>query len=210
MKGQAILKMMFVPVVIAILATPFAGCGSDSGNGGDNADQLAREGWNLFATGDFSGAVAKFEQAVALDDDLETAYDGLGWAHARLGNLEISLDNFLIVDAYIVRPSVTTFSGMAVVYLALKDYKNAADAANDALDESGGNFQFAYDPSVTDDTMRLIRAISNFREGLYVSAAADVEALGGPVLIPSSPDFVADVLEAIQEIREQYGQGLLN
>jgi tetratricopeptide (TPR) repeat protein len=202
--------MMFVPVMMAILAISFAGCGSEGENGGDNADKLTREGWNLFATGDFSGAVAKFEQAVALDEDLETAYDGLGWAHARLGNLETSLDNFLIVDAIIVRPSVTTFSGMAVVYLALKDYKNAADAANDALDESGGNFQFAYDPSVTDDTMRLIRAICNFHEGLYVSAAADVEALGGPVLNPSSPDFVADVLEAIQEIREEYGQGLLN
>jgi tetratricopeptide (TPR) repeat protein len=211
MSAQNILKMTFAPVAIAILAAGLGlGCGSEGGGGGGNADQLASEGWDLFVTGEYNSAISKFQQAVGLDEDLEAGWNGLGWTYARVGNLEAADSTFLEVFRRVGNAGPDTYSGLAIVSLALKNYELASDQAGFALDVTGGNYEFRYDPTVTAVTMRLVRAISRFHQGLYVSAAADVVLLGGPALNQSAPDFVAKLLEAIQDRRELYGGGLLN
>jgi tetratricopeptide (TPR) repeat protein len=210
MKARTILKTTLVPVAIAILTAGLGlGCGDNGGGSGDPV-QLANEGWDFFVTGEYNSAIDKFQQAVALDEDLESGWDGLGWTYARLGNIEAADSTFLEVFRRVGNAGADTYAGLALVSLALKNYELASDQAGFALDVSGGNYEFKYDPSVTAVTMRLVRAISRFHQGLYASAAADVVLLGGPALNQTAPDFVAKLLEAIQDLREEYGQGLLS
>lgn len=211
MKARTILRMKFAPAVIALVMVGLAaGCGKDEG-GGENANQLAAEGWNLFVTGDYSAAIDRFNRAAALDTDLETAWNGLGWSYARLGDLEASRDSFFFVTSTLgVQNNNETNAGLSIVALAIKDYDLASDYAGYLLGDTNYNYEFPYDPSVTDVTLLLIRAIADFNLGDYDGALADVILLGGPSLNPSAPDFVAKLLVAIQDLREQYGEGLLN
>jgi tetratricopeptide (TPR) repeat protein len=215
MSARAILRMKFAPAAVAMLAAVLViGCGGDNGTGGGtNAKQLAIEGWNLFVTGEYSAAIDKFSQADALGGDvgtLQSVYNGLGWSYARLGDLDMARDDFIRVsDELAIHTNIDTNAGLSIVYLALKEYELATRFASDALSDSNGHYDFRYDPSVTEVTLRLARAIARFHQGLYEPAAADVVLLGGPALNHNAPDFVAQLLEAIQNLREDYGQGLL-
>lgn len=174
------------------------------------AAEFVQDGWSYFESGDFSEAVTAFSQAIDLDSDRAEAYDGLGWSYMRLGMLESSIESFIFVLETLVDPSQDTYAGCSIVNLALGNYTDAANMANWALEVYGSQYEFQHDPDVTHVTLMLIRAIARFHLGLYASAYADALALGGPTLDLDAPDFVARLLEAIQELRDQYGQGLLD
>lgn len=212
MKAAATSKVKFLPALaILMIAVLSVGCGSDgAGNGGGPPATLADEGWRLFSEGKYSQAVSKFNQAIDGDSDLATAYDGLGWTYARMGMLQSSVDNFTFVLSILVDPSQDTYAGASMAHLALKNYEDASNMSNWALEVYGNRYDFRYDHDVTDVTLRLVRATSRFYLGLYESSYADVKLLGGPQLSPKASNFVAKLLEAIQELREKYGQGLLN
>lgn len=210
-------RKMFLPVLAAafLALTVFAsGCGDD-GTSSVDPGALVQEGWGLFEAGDYQGALAKFDLAKDNSkpsaDVHRDAWDGLGWSYARLGQLEQAKAAFLYVLSTIFKPSRDTYAGMAVVALALKDYPVARANAHWALTlpEYPPEYVFRYDPAVTDETLLLVRAIASFHEGEYEDAGDDVEDLGGPELNPNAPGFVARLLRAIQDLREEMGAGLL-
>jgi tetratricopeptide (TPR) repeat protein len=212
MKAAKINKVKFAPGLMAVLMfmALAVGCSSDDGGGGGSPSVLVSEGWSLFEQGKFSEAVSKFNAAADQDSDLAEAYDGLGWSYARLGMLNESIDEFTFVLSVLVDPSQDTYAGASMAHLAAKNYEDASNMSNWALVVYGDTYTFSHDNSVTDTTLRLVRAISRFHLGLYESASDDVQELGGPTLSPTSPNFVADLMEAIQDIREEYGGGLLS
>jgi tetratricopeptide (TPR) repeat protein len=213
MKAAAIPRVKFVPGLMAVLMMSLLvlSCGSDGGGGGGGTPtMLVAEGWSLFSEGNYSQAVSKFNAAADQDSDLAEAYDGLGWSYARLGMLQSSVDKFTFVLSVLVDPSQDTYAGASMAHLAAKNYEDASNMSNWALVVYGDTYEFDHDNDVTDTTLRLVRAISRFHLGLYESASDDVEELGGPTLSPGSANFVAKLLEAIQDLREQYGQGLLD
>jgi len=216
MKAAAIRRVKFVPGLLAVLMMSLLvlSCGSDGGGGGGGTPtMLVAEGWSLFSEGKYSQAISKFNAAADQDSDLAEAYDGLGWSYARLGMLQSSVDKFTFVLSVLVDPSQDTYAGASMAHLAAKNYEDASNMSNWALvvypDDPDDPYVFNHDNDVTSTTLRLVRAISRFHLGLYESASDDVEELGGPTLSPGSSNFVAKLLEAIQDLREQYGQGLL-
>lgn len=213
MKAVVISRAKFLPALaVLMIAVLTIGCGSDGGgNGGGPPDTLAEEGWQLFSEGRYTEAISKFNQATDEDSDLATAYDGLGWTYARMDMLQSSVDNFTFVLSVLVDPSQDTYAGASMTHLAMKNYEDASNMSNWALEVYGNQYEFRYDKDVTDVTLRLVRATSRFNLGLYESAYADVVLLGGPPdLNPKGPDFVAKLLLALQDLREEYGQGLLD
>lgn len=191
------------------------GCGDDGQSPGGDAPVLVNEGWALFVAGDYQSAVGKFNQAKSVDRDYRDAYDGLGWAYARLGQLDNAKSSFLYVLEILVKPSRETYTGAAVVALALKDYFRAEENARRAIERYEEEYEFQYDHDVTHITLRLMRAIANFNLKEYESAYADVVvldnllSLGLPPLNTTSPDFVAKLLSQIQTIRDASGGGLI-
>jgi tetratricopeptide (TPR) repeat protein len=229
MTAAMISKMRFVPglaVAFLLLAIIATGCGDDGQSPGGDAAELVSQGWNLFIAKDFQSALGKFNQAIATARDPETrrnAYDGLGWAFARLGRLEkpetpavdSAQEAFLFVLETMVKPSRETYTGAAMVALALKKYGTAALNSNWAIERFEEEYEFRFDKSVTNITLRIIRATARFHMGEYESAYADIVViddllnLGLPTLNPTSPDFVAKVMTQLQTVREVTGGGLL-
>lgn len=214
MRAATINRVGFVPGLIAALCVLvlIGACGSDSSTGSGDAEQLIAEGWNRFEAGNFSGAEGSFTDALAAttkDETRASAFEGRAWSRARLGKLDDSLADFNEIRALGLDTQIR-FAGISLVYLALKDYPEAAEKSGWALTLYGSTpVHFDHDPNITNTTMMMVRMISNFHLGDYILANDDVADLGGPTLNPTSPNFVANLLEAIQDLREQYGQGLL-
>jgi len=218
MTAAMISKKRFVPglAVALLLLTVFAsGCGDDSQSPGGDPPALVNEGWGLFVAGDYQSAIGKFNQAKSVDPGYRDAYDGLGWAYARLGKLDEAQDAFLYVLERLVKPSRETYTGAAVVALALKDYYTTALNSTWAIERFEDEYQFRYDHDVTHITLRLMRATARFHLGEYESAYADVVVLNDllelnlPPLNINSSDFVAKLLSRIQTIRSTAGGGLV-
>jgi len=211
MKGVLRFRAELVLIAVALGGLALAsGCGSEKTLGA-NPEALVQEGWQLFMGGKYSQAVSKFNEAVNQDSNLADAYNGLGWSYARMGELGSALDNFTFVSSVLVSATRDTHAGAAITNLALKNYDDAAFRSSIAIEDYSGDYTFQYDPDVTTVTLRLVRAISYFHLGQYVSAYDDVKELGGPQdLSPSDPDWVAELLDALQDLRQQYGQGLLD
>jgi tetratricopeptide (TPR) repeat protein len=218
MTAAMISKAKFLPgfaVAFLLLTVVATGCGDDGQSPGGDAEALVNEGWALFVAGDYQSAVGKFNQAKSVDSDYRDAYDGLGWAYARLGRLEDAEAAFLFVFEILVDPSRETYTGAAVVALALKDYFRAEEYARRAIERYEDEYEFQYDHAVTHITLRLMRATARFHLGDYMSAYADVVVLddllelGLPNLNVTSPDFVAKLLSQIQTIRDASGGGLI-
>ena len=217
MTPAMISRMRFVSVLVVACLVPTAittGC-SDSKSPGGDAALLISEGWAFFTAEDYRSAISKFSQATTDADHKRDAYDGLGWAYSRLGQLENAEDAFLYVLGEIVDPSRETYAGACLVGLALKNYLRAEENSNWAIVRFEEEYEFRYDPDVTHITLRLVRSISRFHLGDYASSYADVVVLndllglGLPKLNTGSPGFVAKLLSQIQTIREASGGGLL-
>ena len=51
-----------------------------------------KEGFNLFAKGQIEDAIARYREALTIDDELSIAWNGLSMALAKLGDLEAAID----------------------------------------------------------------------------------------------------------------------
>ena len=73
------MKKLLIMIGIAVLVL-FSGCGKDSSSGpsGPSAAELTADGWVLYETNDYDGALAKFEEAIDTDNTYYEAYLGRG------------------------------------------------------------------------------------------------------------------------------------
>lgn len=204
-------KNGFVLAVIFALAL-VQGCG---GGGGDtapaeSASSRTNEGWALFESGDYEGAIEKFERAIVLDPTYAGAYSGLGWSYARLDTLSKSLDNFgmAIAGSKTSGVLVDSYAGSAPVYRDLdtrpSHFDSAAVYASNAL-SLDRRYVFEYDGDFDWHDLHLIMAQSYFALNDYTSANARVDSLGGNVQDPGSPTFIEDLADEIERLETVYG-----
>jgi hypothetical protein len=65
-------------LIVALIFSLFLlyGCGEDGGGGGQNAEELIKQGWAKFDAGDDAGACGDFKAAIGLSADTNEAYLG--------------------------------------------------------------------------------------------------------------------------------------
>jgi tetratricopeptide (TPR) repeat protein len=182
-----------------------SGCGGDGGSGpGATAESRTAEGWVLFEAGDFAGAIAKFSDALALDDTYADAYNGLGWSLANLDSLARALENFneCIANGMEGDPH----AGRAPVYRDVQppQFNSAVSTAAAAL-SFNRRYVFEHDTAFDWHDLHVIMAQSYFGLGQYSQANAEVDSLGGNVQNPSSPSFVEDLASEIERLEGLYG-----
>ena len=197
------MRLTFLIIMMIVLC----GCGSDDGTSPrpPQPPTLVDQGWDAFETGDFAGAKADFEKAIANDAANSAAHNGLGWANMMLDDLSGAVTSF---DAALTNgfTGADPHAGKAIVQrdLAPVDYNAAIVSANAALGIDT-NYAFEHDTSLNWQDLRLILAQSHFALGQYTEANTQVGALGGNVQDGSSSTFVEDLLAEIERLGEMFG-----
>lgn len=190
-----------VPFCLLILLT---GCGEKNDTVEPPSDPVA-EGWAAFEAGDYATASARFQAAIGEDAGDVEAYNGLGWASAKLDSLVDATESF---DQAIARghAGADPHAGRALVLRDLEpvDYGQAIDAATMALGIDS-QYRFSHDTSLDWRDLRLVIAHSRFQTGDYDLANTEVGQLGGTMPDSASPTYVADLLAEIERLTELYG-----
>jgi len=65
-------------------------CGGDNLTGppARTAKKMVEDGWALYEIGEYSAALSKFNAAARLNPNFVDVYNGLGWTHFALHNIE--------------------------------------------------------------------------------------------------------------------------
>ena len=145
------------------------GCGGDGDTGpGASAASKTAEGWVLFEAGDYNGAIGKFNEAIAIDDEYADAYNGLGWSFANLDSLARAITNFgtSIANGMEGDPH----AGQAPVYRDLDppQFANAVSTAETALSHDR-RYEFEHDTDFNWQDLNLIMAQSHFGLGQFAA-----------------------------------------
>lgn len=151
----------FIFIILIIFVT-LSGCGSDK----EEKQTIDREsnllnGWQKYATGDYSGAILVFENVLhaqqtnsnsRIDSD---AYNGLGWAYmgfsqnvgVNQSNISISLSKFQEAIAR-DNTNLDAYVGQATALIIRRrsndDFRNALKSIDDVLANSKAGVGYLY------------------------------------------------------------------
>jgi|GEM_PF-2810255 len=160
-----------------------------------NVENLLQSGWESYTNGDYSTAYDDFTQASERDASVPQIYLGLGYASLQMGELEQAVSNFQKTIAYAIFDPEnadmlmnSSNAGLAVTYLAMKEYENSVDAATTVIN-SAPNFEFQFDNSMTIADIYLVRALGSFHMKDFEQSYYDVLA------VDSNADFSSVVSE---------------
>jgi tetratricopeptide (TPR) repeat protein len=177
------------------------GCGGGGGGGpSDTAASLTAEGWVLYESGDYEGAVGKFFGATQLDADYTDAYNGMGWSYGKLDSLVEAVTNFeMCISKGDVRPD--PYAGKAPVCRDLDppEFNEAISAASTALTKDS-DFEFEHYEDFNWRDLRLIKAQCYFALKQYSQAKTEIDALGGNTVDPNDPEAVAAEIERLEDL----------
>lgn len=132
MKRIKILSLLFVMCVCA------SGCGNRTEQF-DKQQALKQEGMELQTSGDYDGAIAKYEEALKCADmkvgpaEIDLAYYKAS-AQYRKGDLEGAIDTYSSIIR--LKEDVNSYLGRGLLYVAAKDAPNAENDLNRALKET--------------------------------------------------------------------------
>ncbi|MEE9466163.1 MAG: hypothetical protein V3W14_11400 [Candidatus Neomarinimicrobiota bacterium] len=141
-------------------------------------------GWELMALLDYRGAIPHFEDGAELDPTYTDAWNGLGWAYAKLGSADTSAINFVKAasanaakspaDSSIVPTEV--FAGLAFSKLALGEFDDAITNGKAALTRTP-NWVFEHDVNIFYDNLTLTVAIAFYGLAEFDSSLVWVKKL---------------------------------
>jgi tetratricopeptide (TPR) repeat protein len=195
-------------LLLALVLAP--GCGGGDSGPGETASSRTAEGWTLFESGDYEGAIEKFDRAVILDLTYADAYNGRGWSYARLDSLSRSLNDFgrAITRGGQGAPLADFYAGSSPVYRDIdtrpSHFDSAVVFASDAL-ALDRRYIFSHDNDFDWHDLHLIMAQAYFALNDYTSANSRVDSLGGDVQNPASPSFVEDLAAEIERLETIWG-----
>ncbi len=143
-------------------------------------------GWELMAELDYRGAIPQFEEGALIDPTFADAFNGLGWAYAKLGSADTSAGHFITGEAKGDTTVVGTeiLAGLAFSKLALGEFEDAVTNGRTALDRTP-NWVFQHDTNIYFDHLTLAIATGYYGWGKFDSSLVWVQRL--------DPTYDADV-----------------
>jgi len=197
-------------VAMCFLIGGLAGCGDDEEIVAPDAGELISQGWKEYVAGNYEDAIAKHEEALELrqaaglpEDSADAlAYNGIGWARARLGQIRDSIESFK--KAVAKDPgNADAHAGLAGAYLADDDYERAIASAKLVLSMRPEYASHHDDIRAAD--IRILLAECYYNTGDYAAAEVQIDLLGGSgkALDAASPTYPADLLSLIEELAKK-------
>ena len=156
------------------------------------------DGWESMDEGRYSDAVVDFSKATELEPTMADAWNGLGWAYARLNHPDTSVAFFNVGENLNDQTQVGTeiLAGRAFSNLALGEYLLAINDATAAL-EQNETWVFRRDPSLTFKQLELTVATSHFALGDYAASLTWVQKLDAGFEVD------LDILSGIAKLAEK-------
>lgn len=130
-------RTKILPLFLAMCLCMF-GCGTTVDNS-EKQQTLKQEGMQLQASGDYSGAIAKYEEALKLSnmmvgqEEIDLAYYKAS-AQYRSGDLTGAIDTYSAVIA--LQGEEDSYLGRGLLYVAAKNAEKAEEDLNKALQET--------------------------------------------------------------------------
>ena len=172
--------------------------------------RLTEQGWLAFSQGNYEQAVDSFELAKQTNSLYMDAYNGLGWAYARLDSLSLAQNYFTMCMVSEENEQVfkDACAGRSFVNLALNDYIRAIEDVNNAIrdiDESGyyyvyNDYVFRHEPDITRDDLLLVMAESYFMTGNYDSCFTILVLIDDTLEETTDPEELAIIIEELKTI----------
>ena len=130
-------KTKILSLLLAVCVS-MSGCGAAVDNS-ETQQTLKQEGMELQASGDYSGAIAKYEEALKLSnmevgpEEIDLAYYKAS-AQYQSGDLTGAIDTYSTVIA--LKGEENSYLGRGLLYVAAKDAKKAEEDLNKVLKET--------------------------------------------------------------------------
>src|SRR5271169_2751189 len=167
------------------------GCQKDTtGTQNKTAAQLTADGWSAFSGSDYQSALTNFNNAIGEDGNFVDAYNGAGWANAKLNAPQSAVTDFtngLSKDTSAPDSlSLEMNAGLAFAYNAQKNYAQSVASALSVLG-ANANWAFVHHSSINAAELHLLLAEDYFAQSSpdYVSSLHQVQII--------DPAFNADV-----------------
>lgn len=168
-----------IPLICGLAACS----GNSGGTSAKTPEEYLAAGWSSYSQKNYADALTNFTQAYQGKGSLTDAYNGAGWANARLGSLTAARDKFLQGLTHDTA-NLQILAGLAFVYNAVKDYPSSVTDANHVLQINPAWF-FSRDVSITASDLELLLAEDYFAEGDFQNSYIMVQSL--------DPTFTVDV-----------------
>ena len=123
-------------ILALLLALCFCMSGCGTADTSEQQQQLKKEGMQLQMAGDYTGAIAKYEEALKLSDmevgqeEIDISYYKAS-AQYRSGDLTGAIDTYSAVLA--VKKDINSYLGRGLLYIQAKDAEHAEADLNKAL-----------------------------------------------------------------------------
>ena len=135
-------------------------------------------GWELMAEQGYRGAIPQFEEGATIDPLYADAFNGLGWAYAKLGSADTSAENFAtgadLGDTTVVGTEI--LAGLAFSQLALGEFVVAVDSGKAALSRDKF-WEFEHDATLNYLHLRLTIATGFYGLGEFDSSLVWVKRI---------------------------------
>ena len=171
---------------IALLLAIAVGCGGGGDGDGptepeQTAEELTQSGWSMFDQGDLSGALEKFDAAIARDVTHGPAYVGQGWSRLSLAtNSQGLIDAVSSFDEALTRgqQGAEVRAGKAAANLGLGggSLPEAISEAR-AARQSAPAFAFSHRQSFNVSDLRLIESFAHAGQANLEAALASADSV---------------------------------
>src|SRR3989442_12388547 len=183
MRRPKVRKRLFV---ICLVIAQLWGCSKDEGGpAAKTPAELLAEGWQAYATRNYQLAHDDFAAATQGDANLADAYNGSGWANAKLNALSASVSSFntgLGKDP----ANLQMKAGLSFVFSAQKLYVSSI-ASDSTVLYADSTWSFSRDTSINATDLHLLLA-----EDYFALTPPDFASSKSQV-IKLNPSFVADI-----------------
>jgi len=169
--------------------------------------RLTENGWKEFCSGHYAQAVDSFLLATQSNSLYSDAYNGLGWAYARLDSLEDASHYFTVCMVSRANGLVLTdaCAGRSFVNLALHEYYKAIEDVTAVILNTGNyaslhhDYAFRHDPAITTNYLLLVMAESWFMLGKYNSCYTTLFCIDDTIEETTDPERLAEIIEELRQ-----------
>lgn len=192
-----------IPNLLTILAVVvIAGCAGKGAGPEKTAEELTAEGWEVYKGQTYEEVLDLFNQAVEKNPGYPEAYNGLGWANAKLNRLSAAVTNFsqcLSLD----HQNLNAKAGLAFVYNAQNRYSESVIEAKEVLEVDPG-WVFPYDSTLDSGDLHLLLAQDYYAQAEFEKSLAEVRVLNGEFTAAvNTPEGRTDLAAEIERLREE-------